>query len=226
MVNKDQKEAPKDRIMFDSLVDNEKEYLSKTIKSELFEDYQVRSYPCSSFINWICRQFEKIKYPQPPSTTIYNLEFLEKVASEKDLLKNEGSPEKKAEYLKTIRSAGEMNYEAEDLDLDALASATKDYIKTDVEFFNKHTTKKMSDLYGKDSKEDRAFFIERLPFIMHNRTTFRYIKNISGKMDSKDAVKIWADAVIPEGVAPEKRTQIMSDLLKAEFEYVSTSFYK
>lgn len=226
MVNKDQKETSKDKIMFDSLVDNEKEHLRKTIKSELFEDHPVRSYPCSSFIEWIFRQFGTIKYPQPSSTTIYNLEFLQKVAGEKDLLKNEGSSEKKEEYMKTIKSAGEMNYEADDLDLNALATATKDYIKLNVEFFNKHTVKKMSDLYGKDNKEDRAFFIERLPFIMHNRTTFRYIKNICGDMESKDAVQIWADAVVPEGVAPEKRIQIMNDLLKTEFEYVPISFYK
>ncbi|ELA41586.1 uncharacterized protein VICG_01334 [Vittaforma corneae ATCC 50505] len=223
-----------DRILFESLVDNEKEYLKNNLRSSLFEDERTYSYPCSVFCRWLVKQFERIHTHAPSATLLYNLEFLDRKTKAKGLFDCNGSDEKKEAYLSNIIKCKEQKYK-DDMDIHALASASKTYIKNHIKFFDAQIVGRLNELYQSDSnRNDRLFFMERLPFIMMNRTVFRLIKGLVLKLDANKketgmsldkSIKAWSNAIIPCEVHEEKREAVLKDILNAEFDYVPLGFY-
>lgn len=232
--NLDSNVSGSDRLLFESLVDNEKEYLVNNLRSALFEDEKAYSYPCTVFCRWLIKQFEEIQTPAPSATLLYNLEFLDGKTSMKGLFDSGGSDEKREAYLSNIVKGKEQKYK-DDMDVHALASASKAYIESHVEFFDTQTVGKLNELYQSNSnKNGRQFFMARLPFIMMNRTVFRLVRGLILKLDSNKAksgvgleksIKIWTNVVLPSEIHEEKRAKILEDMVAAEFDYVPLSFY-
>ena len=218
-----QDNSRKDRILFESLVDNEKTYLRNVLDTQLFKGPNSYEYPCAVFFRWLIKQFETIKVPAAPSTLLYNLEFLDKKTHMKELFEKDGSEAKKEMYLNNIAKSKEQQYTEDDIDPLALASASKEYIKNNVKFFDTQSVEKMNELYQNGAnRDDRGFFMERLPFIMMNRSVFKLIKGLVVKLDSNQdetnmpltkSIKIWADVVMPKKLDEEKRSDALRDLL-------------
>lgn len=226
-------EPPRDKVLFDALVDNEKEYLKKILRSKLLREEIAQRNPCAIFFTWLIKQFRKVNKAAPPPALIYDLEFLEKAEKPGKLCETGGSPQKADEYFETIHNRGVQNYE-EELDLLALASACQAYIRNHVEFFDSEIAARMNTLYREDAtEEERKFFLDRAPFVMMNRTVFRLVKELLLKLDkNKDGVKLkksvelWADMMIPEAVDRDSRRKVLKDLLAVEFDNVPLSFYE
>lgn len=221
----------KDTILFESLVGNEREYLTKTLKAQMLEKPNDFACSCGSFARWLSTQFRRITIPQISSTLIYNLDFLKKNCTLADLFTKEGDNAKKAKYFESIAQCLPINYEEGDMDIYALASASKEYITTEVSFFDEDLTNKMNEVYRNKDEDKKKMFMERLPFMMDNRSLFKVIKELCEEFEKKssltknDTIKIWVDAVLPDTIEVEFRDSIMKDTFLVSLDKVPLSFY-
>lgn len=239
----DPEEAPEhtseerhDRVLFESLVDNEKAYLDGILRAKVFKRQSSHANPCAVFLRWLLRQFETISTKATPPALIYNLEYLKKKISTEGLFEKKGTPEKESEYLTKLRNNVNMNLDDTDIDDLALAQACKGYMRTDVDFFDQETVRCLQELYRQGApSEEREAFMARLPFIMQNRMAFRAVKEIIAEQDEKKeksqvtlerSIEMWSKAVLPEEVERQTREAVLKDLLDAEFEYVPLAFYE
>ncbi|KAM0680095.1 hypothetical protein GINT2_001788 [Glugoides intestinalis] len=220
----------KDVILFESLVGNEREYLTKTLKAQMLGKPNDFACTCGSFGKWLSKQFQKITVPQVSSTLVYNLEFLKKKSTLTDLFTKEGDKSKEVEYFKSIVECQPINYENDALDVYALALASKEYVKKEVTFFDKELSRKMTEVY-KNKQEEKRVFVERLPFMIDNRSLFKIIKDLCEEFEKKSSltnealIKIWSGAVFPDTIDPELHAPMMKDILLADFDKVPLSFY-
>lgn len=226
-------EVPSDKILFDSLVSNEREYLQKVLKSKMFGDYEISENACVEFFNWLLEQFERIRLVTPSPTLTYNLEFFCKITHTRHLFEHPGDESKREIYLKRIVDQAEENYEADDLDIFSLADASRKYIKQNVIFFDSRTIKELSRIY--DSQEDherKQLFMEMLPYTMNHRNVFKLIRELIMKMDkntdgisAEEFIPLWSEAIIDHEMPKDKKNEILSDLVGQDFDYVPLRFY-
>lgn len=224
-INSDQSNHTSDHILFESLVDNEKEYLKNILLGDIFQNQNNYNYPCSVFCNWIVTQFDTIKILAPSPVLIYNLEFLNNHSNINNININSDQDyeSKQEEYYNNIIQGTEQDYNS-NLNINSLIYASKRYIKTHVTFFNNQLIQKVNEVYQENSKnEDREFLIERLPFLLANRTVFKLVKGIVSK--SENFIDFWYDSVIPQEINENKRIEVFKDLLNTDFDYVPLRFY-
>jgi len=222
-----------DRILFESLVDNERSYLCDVLRSKIFNKQRVHLNPLTSFIKWLPRQFETISTKPTQPSLIYNLEHLKKKINTEGLFERKGRPDTESEYLSRIRKGINMNLEDAEIEDLALAQACRGYIRADVEFFDHEINNRIKEIYGQDTvQSDRAFFAARLPFIMQNRMAFRLIRDLvheqaeRSKVSLERSIELWSSTVLSEELERQTREAVLKDLLDAEFEYVPLAFYE
>lgn len=225
-----------DRVLFESLVDNEKSYLRSLLRSKLFGEENDNSNTCMRFFTWLINQFKTIEKKTPTPTLLYDLEHLENTMDVPEIFHKEGEPGKENEYFGNLRNGKNINFEETEVDELALAQACKKYIRSDVELFDDSSIEKMKMLYSQDaSQEERTFFIERLPFIMRNRMVFKQVKSVISKQDANkeeskmpldESIRLWSDVLVSGDFECKTKEAVLKDLLEAEFEYVPLSFYE
>lgn len=224
---------PENTILFDSVVDNEKSFIRKKLKCAVFDDYYITSNPCVNFYRWILSQFEKIKYKDPSSTLISNMEYLQTQCDKKELFLREGSTEKIAKYTQNIKSANVEDYTAEDFCAYSLACACRNEIKTNLIFFSPKLEEKLVSVYSQSGNSDeKKTVIDRTPFLMNYRSVFKPVKDIINSMEAKNTLdtnrstSLWADVICRFEISKDKRVEILKDLLKVEYNYIPNRYYE
>jgi len=226
-------ETPSRKIFYDSLVDNEKEYLKKILLSKVYNESMNTRF---QFFKWISAQFEAIKIFPVSSTLTESLCFLAEKANTKFLFSNPSNQEKVQEYLKKFSDQTRIDYVSSEFDIFSLAEAAKLYIKEKVLFFDQAILEKMSSLYsGNASQHDKNFVLERLPFIMQNRNTFKILKEIvarntknsrDNEAAAKNTINVWSNVILTDAKVKQHSRAILNDLLAQDYDYFSLSFYE
>lgn len=227
-----QRKEDSNSVLFDSLVESEKNYIQKKLKCKVYDDYHETSNICVNFYRWIILQFEKLRYRDPSSTLISDLEYLQTQTDKVDLFIKEGSSDKTEKYRENIESANVENYE-NDIDVYALAAACRNEIKTSLVFFTKELEDKLLEVYRLNcTPEEKRFVIERTPFLMNYRSVFKLVKETLHSLDSKHTVdmnksiNLWADVICRFEAPKEKRVEILKDLMNVEFDHIPVNFYE
>lgn len=217
------KEIRRDRILFDSMVENERDSLQHILKCQIYGEDPQSSYPCSVFCGWLVKQLKASKIQPLSPTLMYNLEYLE-TKKNNELFTKEGSSEKKNSYLDKIEKDEVIDYENEEIDLYALAGASREYLLKKAKFFDEKMEKEIKKIYEGGEKTKKDMLKERMPFIMEQRPVFRLIKKVSEPMERKKAIDVWKDVIVPNEIT--QKEDVLSDLFDAEFDFVPLSFYE
>lgn len=226
-------ETQKNKILYDSLFENERQYLRKILNASILGEQQKKDNVCTGFISWMRAQFLEMTAIQPSPTLIYNLEFLQTKAETHDLLVSTGNEERKTEYAKNIKNGQIENYEDERLDIRALGAATKESLKDGVQFFNEEQLKVIEKIYSEGDENEKRDLAEKLPFLMDNRVVFGLVRSLVELLDKnkersgvelEKSVKVLADTVFPT-ISKNSRREVMRDMLECEFNCVPEKFY-
>lgn len=223
------------QIFYESLVSNEKQYLEKELRADITNRQASPTISGWMFFRWLLEQFETIRTSPPPSTLIYSLEFLLGKTTTNGLFKELGETGNREIYLKSILEDTGQDYK-KNVDILALASACKIYIKNHINFFDPEIADKLNEAWANGTDPGlKTFIVKRLPFIMENRVVFKLIRELIYKLDANrdeshmdigKSIKIWARLVIPDNISTNKCEEILRYLLKVDFDYVPLSFYK
>lgn len=221
------------RIYYDSLVENEKDYLRLLLSSKVYNDSRSSS-ANFQFFKWISKQFEANKIFPVSSTLIESLNFLGSKSEVNFLFTNPPNQSKVQSYLDLIKKESKIDYESFELDIFSLAEATKLYIKENVTFFDEDIKSKINSLYEtQQNSNDKKYFLERLPFLMVNRDLFKILKDViikssnnmrKSQIKTESPINIWSDAILHDTVS-ENRPIIFNDILSQEYDYFPLSFY-
>lgn len=229
-----------DKVAFETLNSIEKESLIKKLNKQILKTQQPDQFFCLSFISWLFEQFSCSIIATAPATLFANIDFLGKRCHTRQLFVDEGSAESVRLYYDCIGSGVEQDYNADDLDISSLAAATRRYIKENVVFIKR-------DIYAQlcEDGEDRgawAGIVERLPFVVSNRSVLVALREIIDKLDKSKvdsqvdrskSVDVWKDAVIKpqspgdnDSLNDEQKKEIFKELLDAEFDYVPMDLFQ
>ncbi|KAI4291200.1 hypothetical protein PAPHI01_0474 [Pancytospora philotis] len=230
-----------DMVSYESLSSIEKDVLKNRLRGEILNDMQEAEHCCFSFCNWICEQFRIEESAGVVSATVYsNLDMLERSAGTHDLFVSPGVFGKVDDYYKKTLDGEEIDYDDADLDIYSLAIATLQVLKDQALFFDNMLYQRMSDAWR--SEEEREWVAARLPFVMNNRDAFISIISLVAAMDAAKASNgverdtllgvlssyliVWDLENVADPMDEAMKRAVLSDLLAADFTYVSMQFYQ
>ncbi|ORD99615.1 hypothetical protein A0H76_543 [Hepatospora eriocheir] len=220
-------------LYYDSLNTIEKEKITNKLEKEVLGIDERWTCFCIPMCYYIYDAMFNVSYISTPTVLLDNLEMIENFYKNKADIKEDprfffsgGDSEKIAKYNNLILENNQV--EEESIDHRSLGIACIRYIKDNVLFLKGKIYKVFVAVY-EDEREDKDFYVKRLPFIVYQRSLLKYLLKLSKLSKNVDHNK-WGAVIFDkdyyDNTDNQINTRIFKDLSNTEYDIVDLAFYE